>query len=100
VWISGHPPSLAYAALPLLLLLEFMTIVAFTLPLAFIMPYFPDARVTVDAILRSVMLISGIFFPVDRLPEVYRLYFHLNPLADLIEAYRAVLINGQWPRWD
>ena len=66
MWVSGHPPTLAYFALPLLLLLEFMAIVAFTLPLAFIMPYFPDARITVDAFLRTVMLVSGIFFPVSQ----------------------------------
>jgi lipopolysaccharide transport system permease protein len=99
-WTTGHPPSIAYLALPLVLLLEFLAIAAFTLPLALIMPYFPDARVTVDALLRSAMLVSGIFFSVSSLPHVYQVYFHLNPLADLIEAYRAILINGTWPRWD
>jgi len=99
-WVTGHPPAVSYIVLPVLILLEFMVIVAFTLPLAFVMPYFPDARVTVEAILRSAMLVSGIFFPVEKLPESYRLYFHLNPMADLIEAFRAVLIDGQWPRWD
>jgi lipopolysaccharide transport system permease protein len=99
VWVSGHLPSITYLALPVLLFLEFTVIVAFTLPLAFIMPYFPDARVTVDALLRSVMLVSGIFFPVTRIPEAYRFYFHLNPMADLMEAFRAVLIDGTWPNW-
>ena len=100
VWCSGYLPNITYLALPLLLLLEFIAIVAFTLPLALIMPYFPDARITVDAILRCGMLLSGIFFPISSLPEVYRTYFHLNPLADLIEAYRAILIYNHWPRWD
>jgi lipopolysaccharide transport system permease protein len=99
VWISGHPPTVAYACLPLLLLLEFAVIVAFTLPLAAIIPYFPDARITIDAILRSALLISGVFFPVSQLPPAYRVYFHLNPMADLIEAFRAVLLDGHWPRW-
>jgi len=99
-WSTGHAPSIAYLALPIVLVLEFLAIVAFTMPLAFIMPYFPDARVTVDAFLRCAMLISGIFFPVAALPHVYQVYFHLNPLADLIEAYRAILINKSWPRWD
>jgi lipopolysaccharide transport system permease protein len=97
---SGHFPNPAYVALPLVLLLEFMAIIAFTLPLALIMPYFPDARITVEAFLRCGMLISGMFFSVSQVPEQYRFYFHLNPLADLIEAYRAILIDGQWPRWD
>jgi lipopolysaccharide transport system permease protein len=100
VWVTGHPPTLSYLALPLLLVLEFAAIVAFTLPLAFIMPYFPDARVTIDAILRSVMLVSGIFFPVATLPKSYRVYFHLNPMADLIEGFRDILLDGHWPRWD
>ncbi len=99
VWATGHPPTAAYACLPLLLLLEFAVIVAFSLPLAAIMPFFPDARVTVDAILRSGLLISGVFFPVSQLPPQYRVYFHLNPMADLIEAFRTVLLDGGWPSW-
>ena len=99
VWVTGSRPTQAYAALPLLLLLEFAVILAFTLPLAVIMPYFPDARITVDAILRSLLLLSGIFFPVSQLPPTYRFYFHLNPIADLIEAFRAVLLEGHWPDW-
>ena len=99
VWATGHPPSRAYASLPLLLVLEFAVILAFTLPLAVIMPYFPDARITVDAILRSLLLLSGIFFPVSSLPVSYRGYFHLNPIADLIEAFRAVLLDATWPNW-
>jgi len=99
-WATGHPPSLAYLALPIVLILEFLVIIALTLPLAFVMPYFPDARISVDAILRSAMLVSGIFFPVSKLPHEYQIYFHLNPMADLIEAYRAILLDGTWPRWD
>jgi len=97
VALAGHPPTMAYLTLPLLLALEFAVIVGITLPLAFTMPYFPDARIAVDAFLRSAMLISGIFFPASQIPAPYRLYFHLNPMADLIEAFRAVLIDGQWP---
>jgi len=99
VWVAGHPPTKAYACLPLLLLLEFAVIVSFTLPLAAIMPYFPDARITVDAFLRSGLLLSGVFFPASSLPAAYRVYFHLNPMADLIEAFRTVLLDGGWPRW-
>ena len=99
VWATGHPPTLVYVVLPLLLALELLIILAFTLPLAFIMPYFPDARVAVEAFLRSAMLVTGIFFPVEKLPVEFRGYFHLNPMADLIEAYRAILLDGAWPNW-
>lgn len=100
LWATGHSPGLAYLALPLVLALEFLIILACTLPLAFIMPYVPDARVTVDALLRSLMLVSGIFFTVDKLPREFQVYFHLNPMADLIEAFRDILLDDRWPRWD
>jgi lipopolysaccharide transport system permease protein len=100
IWSNGHVPNVTYVALPLLLLLELLVILTFSLPLAAIMPYFPDARVTVDAGLRSLMLISGILFPVEKLPAAYHFYFYLNPMAILIEAYRDVLLHGQWPHWD
>jgi lipopolysaccharide transport system permease protein len=100
VWCCGYRPTVAYLALPLILLLELAVILAFSLPLAALIPYFPDARVAVDAILRSLMLISGVWFSVEKLSPAYHFYFYLNPMAVLIEAYRAVLLYGQWPHWD
>jgi lipopolysaccharide transport system permease protein len=99
LWCAGSPPNLAYLSLPALLLLEFAVILALSLPLAGVIPYFPDARVSVDAVLRSLMLVSGFFFTGDEIPAVYRPYFYLNPMAILIENFRRVLIHGQWPEW-
>jgi lipopolysaccharide transport system permease protein len=95
----GHPPTAAYAALPLLLLLQGLVNAVASLAVAAVMPYFPDARITVDAVLRSLMLVSGIFFPIEQLPPSYHFYFYLNPLAILIESYRDVLLHGAWPVW-
>jgi lipopolysaccharide transport system permease protein len=96
---AGHPPNIAYVALPVLLLLQLLVNVVASLAVAAVMPYFPDARITVDAVLRSLMLVSGIFFGIDKLPRAYHAYFYLNPMAILIEAYRAVLLSGHWPSW-
>jgi lipopolysaccharide transport system permease protein len=100
LWCAGSPPNLAYVCLPALLLLEFAVVLALSLPLAAVIPYFPDARVAVDAVLRSLMLVSGLFFTGADIPAVYRPYFYLNPMAVLIENFRLVLIKGQWPEWD
>jgi lipopolysaccharide transport system permease protein len=97
IWATGHPPTPAYLALPLLLLLQLALISAISLPLAAAIPYVPDARIAVDAALRTLMLISGIFFPITRLPAAYHFYFNLNPVAVVIEAYRAILLDGRWP---
>jgi len=97
VWVTGHAVTAAYLALPLLLLLHLGLIAAISLPLAAIIPYVPDARIAVDAGLRTLMLISGIFFPIGKLGATSHFYFHLNPMAVIIEAYRAILLEGRWP---
>lgn len=46
----------------------------------------------------TVMLfISAVFFPLAALPEGYRFWLALNPLAFLIEAARKVLVFGELP---
>ena len=99
LWIMGYPPSVPYVALPLLLALQMGVNLVASLGVAAVIPYFPDARIAVDALLRSLMLISGILFPIQKVPEAYQAYFYLNPLAVLIEAYRNVLMHGLWPSW-
>ena len=100
VWVSGHPVKLSYLALPLVMALQLLLNISVSLPMAALIPYFPDARIAVEAGLRSLMLVSGIFFSVDKLSPTYHFYFHLNPIAVLIEAYRNVLLDGHWPNWN
>jgi len=57
----------------------------------------------ITGILTTVLLfISGVFFPISALPEPYRTWLILNPLAVIIEEGRNALILGKLPdlmRW-
>jgi lipopolysaccharide transport system permease protein len=101
VWClaTSHPPSLPYLALPLLLFLQLILILGICLPVAALVPYFPDARFAVDVVLRSLMLVSCIFFSIDQVPVAYHRWVYLNPMAVLIESYRGILLHGVWPDW-
>jgi lipopolysaccharide transport system permease protein len=96
---SGQPLTVAYLALPVLLGLQLVLILGVALPVAALIPYFPDARYAVDVLLRSLMLISCIFFSIDQVPLQYHEWVYVNPMAVLIEAYRTVLLHGAWPDW-
>ncbi|MEM7018062.1 MAG: ABC transporter permease [Pseudomonadota bacterium] len=100
LWFSGYPPSWTYLALPLLLLVELILIGALTMTLAAIVPFMPDIRFIVDNLLLAVFFLSGIFFSADTLLEEHKALFYLNPMANLIEDYRNVLIYNTWPDWD
>jgi len=99
VWClaTGRLPTVEWLALPVLLGVQLVVILGVALPLAAIVPYFPDARYAVDVMLRTLMLASGIFFTFDQVPEPYRDWIFFNPMASLIEGYRAVLLRGEWP---
>lgn len=98
LWIEGFPPSWAYLALPLILIIQFLLIVAVSFPAAIIHPIFPDSQVFVQTIFRGLMLVSGVFFEGYKLKGDVSFWFYINPLAHLFEMYRGILLNGTFPR--
>lgn len=99
LWLWGYPPSPAYLALPLVMLTQAALIFAVGWTLAAVVPFFPDLRLLIDNGLVLLFFLSGIFYSGATLPEEYQRYFYLNPIANLIESYRAILLEGAWPSW-
>jgi len=99
VWGWGYPPSMAYLALPLLMLLELALLAGLALLLAAAMPLFPDLKYLAEVSLRLGFFGSGILFSASMVPAAYQDLYRLNPMVNLIQAYRDVLIHGVWPQW-
>lgn len=99
LWVAGHGISLAYVALPLLILTQFLLCMALALLLAAAIPWVPDLKLLVDNLLHLQMFLSGVFFAAADVPEPYRFWFYLNPMASLIVDYRSILLDGDWPHW-
>lgn len=99
LWLSGFGVNQSYLALPFILLVEFVLIVTLTFLTAALVPFFPDLKILITHILQILFFLSGIFFSSERIPEAYRSYFYLNPMARLIESYRDVLLHARWPDW-
>lgn len=95
----GVTLSMKLIAMPLLFIVQFTFILGLTLPLAAIHPVFPDLNNMLELILRFFFFLSGIFFPASKIPAQYKFYFYLNPLANLIEDYRNIIIYNTWPNW-
>jgi len=99
LWLSGYRIGWPYLALPAVLLVQLLFITAITYLLAAVIPFLPDLRFVVENVLQAIFFGSGIFFTVSNLPERYHFYFYLNPMANLIEDYRNILMYQQWPGW-
>lgn len=46
-----------------------------------------------------LLFLSPIFYPVQALPEPYRIILYVNPLTFIVEQSRHVLIDGSTPDW-
>lgn len=100
LWLDGHPPNQTYLALPLVLGVELLFIAAISYFMAAVVPFLPDIRFVVENVLQALFFMSGIFFKASEVvPEAYRMYYYLNPMACLIEDYRGILLYQHWPDW-
>lgn len=58
-----------------------------------------DIGQTISIFITVLTFISPIFYPVDAVPEKFRLWIMINPLTFIIEQAREVLIRGHFPKW-
>lgn len=89
--------SYHFLSIPLIILTQIVVITGITFMLAAYYPFFPDIKHIIQPILRAILFLSGVFFPVEKVPDELRFYFFLNPMANLIEAYRDAMLNNVWP---
>nr|WP_248797616.1 ABC transporter permease [Pseudomonas sp. MWU13-2105] len=85
----------------LLLPLVILPLLLFTLGLSWVLAslgtYLRDIGRRVGALLSALLFLSPIFYPVTALPERFQPLMYLNPLAQVIENARSVLIWERLP---
>ncbi len=90
---SQYPPwTLVWV--PAIFAMQLLFTVGLALPLAALNLFFHDVRYLVGVILMIWFYITPILYPVDIVPERYKILFDLNPLSRVVNAYRRVLLDG------
>lgn len=97
LWSTGFTPNLNYLYMLEIIFILFLLINGVVLCLAAVVPFVPDINVIVENILLGLFFVTGIFFPVDLVPEPIRSYLSLNPMMRIIENSRQVLLHSQPP---
>ena len=100
LWVFGYGIGNAYWALPVVVLTQFIMMLALALLLALLVPWVPDLKLVVDHLLHLQFFLSGIFYATSSLPAPYSDWILFNPMASLILDYRSILLAGNWPHWD
>lgn len=102
VWIIAYLiffgiPHLTIIFLPLVLLPLLLFIIGVTLFLASLGVYLRDVSQFVGIFVTILMFLSAIFYPSSSLPEGFRGFLIINPIAIIIEQVRDVLFWGNYP---
>lgn len=96
--IAEHVPLTATVlALPLLIVLEFLLILAFAYPVAVVHVWFRDTQHVLRIALQLLFYLTPIFYETTTVPQSLQWFYRINPLAHLVDAYRAVLMRGELP---
>ena len=95
--LAGSGPSPALLWLPVLLGLQLALIVGLSLIVSISVTLVSDLRLLVQSVFRLLFFVSGIFFTAERVPVHLLPYYYANPMAVLIEAYRAVILDRHAP---
>ena len=95
--VTGHPFSPLLVLLPAVLLLQFMFTLGLSWMLAGINVFIRDVGQMLGLILTLWVFLTPIYYPPSLLPEGLRFLVVLNPMAGLVDAYRALILRGQVP---
>jgi len=106
VWLIGyvifsenHLPSPGVLLLPLVVLPVAMLALGVSWVLASLGVFLRDLRNPVGSVLHMLFFLSAIFYRIEDVPEGYRWMIAVNPLAQSVEAARAVMFGDGWPDW-
>ena len=97
LFLYGFSPTQYYFALILLLFTELMLIISISYFFAAVTPFFPDIQIILQNGIQLFFFLSGIFYSIDSFSSEYQFWFYLNPMAKLIQGFRAVFLSNQWP---
>lgn len=95
---GAHPTVLALLALPIMVV-QFVLTLGVCYLVAGLNVVARDVQFIIPVVMQVGYYVTPIFYSLDKVPERFRLVLSLNPMAIVIDSYRAVLLEGQAPNW-
>jgi len=97
VVLGGIQLTSAILTLPLVIALQFILTLGLAYPLASFHVTFRDTQYLLGVLLSLLFFLTPIFYDARSIPAQYQLLYRLNPMVPVMDAYRAILIEGRPP---
>ena len=95
--LSGTPLTPALLLLPAAILMTFFFAFGMSLILCTLNVFFRDTRFLWSVVSLLWTYATPIFYPITIIPEAWQPIFRLNPMFQLIDFMRTIVIGGRWP---
>lgn len=99
--LTGSSPDWTWVVgIPALTVLQLGLLCGLGVLVAALNVYVRDIAPAINAVLLLLFYLTPILYPLDQVPDGYRQLLMLNPLTPLIEAWRALFMEGELPGMD
>lgn len=99
--IYQYPPAVTTFWVPLLILIEVLFALGFSLVTSSVLIYLRDLRYVVPMIVQIGMFASPVAYGLDVIPSSFRpVYSVLDPLGPILDGFRRTVLHGQAPSWN
>ena len=88
---------IALTIFPIIVLIEFILALGMTFMVSSISVFFPDLMQILGVAVMLWQFLTPIMYEVNSVPEHMKIYFKLNPMTTIIEAYRDILYYAKVP---
>jgi len=97
--LLAHSISATFFLLPLMYLPLVLLCLGLGWFLASLGVYVRDVGQGIGLLVQMIFFLSGVFYPITIVPEPFRSFMLLNPLATIIIGFRQILLWGEMPHW-
>lgn len=96
--VTGYKVSLVgILCLPVIMIVEYILALGITMIVCAVTVYLRDLEYLLSIITMAWQFLTPVMYSAEMVPEQYRWIFGLNPMTNVIEAYRDILYYGKAP---
>ncbi|UQZ83960.1 Polysialic acid transport protein KpsM [Paenibacillus konkukensis] len=95
--LTGIHINISLVAFPLILFVQTLLVLGISLIVSAMNVYFRDLEHIIAIVLQAAFYITPIIFPISMVPKEFQFYFLLNPMTEIIQAYRNIFYYGVMP---
>lgn len=98
--IMGHQLSVTILWLPIVLLPFAILITGIAWLLSALGVFFRDLMPLIGLALTGALFLSPVFYPISRLPPAVADWIQFNPITEVVDQVRCVMLEGRAPEFD